>query len=99
MSVSLTHSHRVKPAMNRGSRSGSVTHSHTRSGETSTHRLSSTRTRSPPRSTDQREAPPGGEVVEGALHAGEDVVVNLVYVGVLAELLLEVDRLEHLDGD
>ena len=39
------------------------------------------------------------ERVERLLHDAGDVVVDLVQVRVVAELLADVDGLEHLDGD
>src|SRR5258706_951775 len=50
-------------------------------------------------SSDERKAPLGGQLIELALHLREHVAVDLVDVRVAAELVAEVDRGEHLDGD
>src|SRR5438309_6738743 len=50
-------------------------------------------------SAHEREAALGREVVELALHLGEHVTVDLVHVGLLSELVAQIDRRQHLDGD
>src|SRR4051812_19167413 len=50
-------------------------------------------------SSDEREAPLGGKVVELALHLREHVAVDLADVGIAAEAVAKVDRRQHLDRD
>src|SRR6266404_777812 len=48
---------------------------------------------------DDREPALGGQRVEGVLHDADDVLVDLVDVGLGAELLAQVDQRERLDRD
>lgn len=41
----------------------------------------------------------GGELIERVLHQRDDVLVDLVDVGVWPEALVQVDRRQDLDGD
>ena len=45
------------------------------------------------------EAALGAELVELCLHAARDRLVDLIEVGVAAELLADVDRLHRLDRE
>src|SRR5689334_21764631 len=58
-----------------------------------------TSSRSTRMSADEGEASFGGELVELALHLAQYVAVDLADVGLLAELVAQVDRRQLLDGD
>src|ERR671931_436214 len=92
------------PAMKCSAREGSDTWAHTSAAGAPISICSATLTRAPPPSpappsSEHRQAALGGERLEGVLHEADDVLVDLVHVGLWPELLLHVDRRQRLDRD